>query len=42
MKNGTDGTKKYIFWLMNWFSDGTIRKQKATLRRREKLDFPKG
>ena len=43
IKNSTDRTKKYILWLMNWFSDGTIRKQKATShRRREKSDFPKG
>ena len=36
-----DIQKFYILWLMNWFSDGIIRKQKATLHRRENLDFPK-
>lgn len=43
-KNGLDLTeieKFYILWLMNWFSDGTTRKQKSTLHRREKSDFPK-
>lgn len=43
-KNGLDRTdiqKFYILWLMNWFSDGIIRKQKATLHRREIADFPK-
>ena len=43
-KNGLDPTEIeqfYILWLMNWFSDGIIRKQKSTLHRREKSDFPK-
>ena len=33
--------KFYILWLMNWFSDGIIRKQKEALYRRFNFDFPK-
>ena len=43
-QNGLDRTEVenfYILWLMNWFSDGIVRKQKATLYRREIANFPK-
>ena len=39
--NGVEENKFYIFWLMNWFTDNVIRKQKVGLHQREKVDFPK-